>query len=163
MAQPRSSFRDMDILEYYHSPHANAGAQSSSDESERAIPRYRPPRSSSSDDYDPSHRLSTITVRGGIDVPLAMATPHPDHVSPGTDMGDMKRRPSARAAANAENRRLAVVELNRHDSDESTDYPSNESSSDLLSSSDASRRAAKDGAILSRRGMCFIIVFAMSS
>ncbi|KAF9514163.1 hypothetical protein BS47DRAFT_1485270 [Hydnum rufescens UP504] len=152
MAQSASGLRDADILEYYHSQHANAGAQSSSDESERrAFNRHRPSPSPSEEEYDPSHRLSSATVRGEADVTLRSGTPPPGAaLTP--NVADIKRRPSARAAANADNRRLAIVELDRRVSNESSQYPSN-GSSDISSSSDTSQRLARESSLSSRRGM----------
>jgi hypothetical protein len=155
MAQSGSGLRDADILEYYHSQHANAGAHSSSDESERrAFNRHRPSRSPSGEEYDPSYRLSSATVRGETDVPFRSGTPPPGAaLTP--NVADIKRKPSARAAANADNRRLAIVELDRPASDESSEYPSN-GSFDIPSSSDTSQRLARESSLSSRRGICFI-------
>lgn len=146
----------MSMLDYYHTSDANKGSTPrsgfSSDSEDSALSNAHIRKRSSQEPSNPNHRLSTATVRqsngtSGPDYHSATSVVTPTSSTFRAD--EIKRKPSLRAAANADNRRLAIIELNS--SPEFSDYPSASSSEDL--SGPSSRSKQSDSRIHSRRGM----------
>ncbi|KAF8332864.1 uncharacterized protein EI90DRAFT_715637 [Cantharellus anzutake] len=171
-AQTRLSMDDrpdadtLSMLEYYHSKAAASGfgalyssSSSSSDDirSSSSDSQYSrgersrspsPARNNNGNDGDKAdrkRRSSMVTVRGDANAEISVLASQSVSNAPG---GAIKRRPSARAARNADNRRLAIMELNSAPPSEHTSSLDN-----IMSGQNQIRSLNRNNSLSSRRGM----------